>query len=97
MATLLEAVPRTGRTHQIRVHLRAIGHPILGDRAYGGGGEDAVALGLKRPFLHSWRLAFDHPLTGERLTFEEPLPEDLEGALRIARSPIEGDGGVGSG
>ena len=55
------AAPRTGQTHQIRVHLRAIGHPILGDRAYGGGGDDAAALGLHRPFLHSWRIAFDHP------------------------------------
>ena len=59
--TLLEAVPRTGRTHQIRVHLAAIGHPILGDRAYGGGGNDARAAGLDRPFLHSWRLSFVPP------------------------------------
>ena len=84
-ATLLEAAPRTGRTHQIRVHLRAIGHPILGDRAYGGGGDDATALGLDRPFLHSWRIAFDHPLTGERVEVEEPLPDDLRDALQRAR------------
>jgi 23S rRNA pseudouridine1911/1915/1917 synthase len=84
-ATLLQAAPRTGRTHQIRVHLRAIGHPILGDRAYGGGGADATALGLTRPFLHSWRIAFDHPLTGSRIELEEPLPEDLEAALDRAR------------
>ncbi len=84
-ATLLEAAPRTGRTHQIRVHLRAIGHPILGDRAYGGGGDDATALGLDRPFLHSWRIAFDHPLTGERVEIEEPLPDDLRDALQRAR------------
>ena len=63
--TLLEAAPRTGRTHQIRVHLRAIGHPILGDGRYGGGGDDARRLGLDRPFLHSWRLACAHPMTGE--------------------------------
>jgi 23S rRNA pseudouridine1911/1915/1917 synthase len=85
-AALLDAVPRTGRTHQIRVHLRAIGHPILGDRAYGGGGADASALGLERPFLHSWRIAFDHPVTGERLELEEPLPDDLDTALRRARA-----------
>ena len=84
-ATLLEATPRTGRTHQIRVHLRAIGHPILGDRAYGGGGADATALGLSRPFLHSWRIAFDHPITGARIELEEPLPGELEAALTRAR------------
>ncbi len=84
-ATLLEAVPRTGRTHQIRVHLRAIGHPILGDRAYGGGGDDAKALGLTRPFLHSWRIAFTHPITGERVSLTEPLPPDLDEALARAR------------
>lgn len=85
-ATLLEAAPRTGRTHQIRVHLAAIGHPILGDRAYGGAGADARRLGLARPFLHSWRIVFDHPITGERIRREEPLPEDLEAALRAGRA-----------
>ncbi len=84
-ATLLLARPRTGRTHQIRVHLRSIGHPILGDRAYGGGGDDARRLGLHRPFLHAARLRFRHPLTGERVEIEEPLPEDLVGALDSAR------------
>jgi 23S rRNA pseudouridine1911/1915/1917 synthase len=84
-STLLEAAPRTGRTHQIRVHLSAIGHPVLGDRRYGGGGDDAKALGLDRTFLHSWRIAFDHPVTGERIEVEEPLPEDLQRALRRAR------------
>jgi 23S rRNA pseudouridine1911/1915/1917 synthase len=83
--TLLEAVPRTGRTHQIRVHLSSIGHPILGDRVYGGAGDDARRLGLTRPFLHSWRIAFDHPVTGERIEREEPLPDDLASALRAAR------------
>ena len=81
-ATLLEAAPRTGRTHQIRVHLAAVGHPILGDARYGGGGDDARRLGLTRPFLHAWRIAFDHPVTGERLELEDPLPEDLREALR---------------
>jgi 23S rRNA pseudouridine1911/1915/1917 synthase len=93
-ATLLEAEPRTGRTHQIRVHLSAVGHPILGDRRYGGGGEDARALGLDRPFLHAWRLAFDHPVTGERIDLEDPLPDDLVRALERARSedvPPAGD------
>jgi 23S rRNA pseudouridine1911/1915/1917 synthase len=84
--TLVEARPRTGRTHQIRVHLSAIGHPVLGDRAYGGGGEDASGLGLHRPFLHSWRIAFDHPITGRRVEAEDPLPQDLAHALDRARS-----------
>jgi 23S rRNA pseudouridine1911/1915/1917 synthase len=86
-ATLLEAAPRTGRTHQIRVHLSSIGHPILGDRVYGGAGDDARRLGLTRPFLHSWRIAFEHPVTGERIEREEPLPDDLERALRVATDP----------
>jgi 23S rRNA pseudouridine1911/1915/1917 synthase len=84
-ATLLEAAPRTGRTHQIRVHLASVGHPILGDARYGGAGDDARALGLRRPFLHAWRIAFEHPATGERIDLEEPLPADLEEALRRAR------------
>lgn len=83
--TLLEAAPRTGRTHQIRVHLQAIGHPIVGDKAYGGGGDRATALGLDRPFLHAWRLGFDHPVAAERIELEEPLPADLERALATAR------------
>jgi 23S rRNA pseudouridine1911/1915/1917 synthase len=85
-ATLLEAAPRTGRTHQIRVHLRAIGHPILGDRRYGGAGEDAKALGLDRPFLHAARVELVHPMTGERIVITEPLPADLSSALDLARS-----------
>ena len=76
-ATLLEAAPETGRTHQIRVHLSAIGHPILGDRAYGGGGDDAALVGLSRPFLHAWRLRFRHPVTGEQISLEDPLPGEL--------------------
>jgi 23S rRNA-/tRNA-specific pseudouridylate synthase len=82
-STLVAAAPQTGRTHQIRVHLSAIGHPILGDRRYGGG---STGLGLDRPFLHSWRIGFDHPVTGERVDLEEPLPDDLGRALRKARA-----------
>ncbi len=87
-ATLVEAAPATGRTHQIRVHLSAIGHPILGDRAYGGLGELARLAGLTRPFLHSWKLALAHPITGETLRLEEPLPEDLTEALSRIRSDL---------
>ncbi|HEX9375953.1 MAG TPA: RluA family pseudouridine synthase [Actinomycetota bacterium] len=83
--TLLEAAPRTGRTHQIRVHLSAIGHPVMGDRRYGGAGDEAKALGLDRTFLHSWRISFEHPVTGRLIELEEPLPDDLERALQRAR------------
>jgi 23S rRNA pseudouridine1911/1915/1917 synthase len=89
--TLLEATPRTGRTHQIRVHLSSIGHPIVGDRAYGGGGDEAARLGLRRPFLHSWRIGFVHPVTGERIELESALPEDLARALE--RADPAGSGG----
>ncbi len=85
-ATRVEARPRTGRTHQIRVHLSAVGHPVLGDRAYGGGGDEAARLGLARPFLHSWRVAFRHPASGERIELQDPIPEDLDRALRVARA-----------
>jgi 23S rRNA pseudouridine1911/1915/1917 synthase len=70
----------TGRTHQIRVHLQAIGHPVCGDPEYGTAG----TLGLERQFLHATRLAFDHPLTGERVEVLSPLPADLQAALRRA-------------
>lgn len=83
--TLLDVRPRTGRTHQIRVHLAAVGHPILGDRGYGGAGDDAARLGLERPFLHAFSLSFDHPRTGRRIELEESLPDDLDDALRRAR------------
>jgi 23S rRNA pseudouridine1911/1915/1917 synthase len=86
--TLLEAAPRTGRTHQIRVHLQAVGHPILGDRRYGGGGDLARRLGLDRPFLHSWRIDLVHPFTEERIRAEEPLPADLADALARARDDL---------
>ncbi len=85
-ATLLEAAPRTGRTHQIRVHLSAVGHPILGDARYGGGGDEAKRLELSRPFLHSWRLAMEHPFTAERIELEDPLPTDLASALDRLRA-----------
>jgi 23S rRNA pseudouridine1911/1915/1917 synthase len=70
----------TGRTHQIRVHLQAIGHPLCGDREYGAAG----VLGLERQFLHATRLAFEHPISGERIEVRSPLPGDLARALALA-------------
>lgn len=85
-ASLVEGAPMTGRTHQIRVHLSAVGLPIVGDGRYGGGGDLAKALGLTRPFLHSWRLKFTHPMTQEELKFEAKLPGDLRRALKALRA-----------
>ncbi|MFY8104960.1 MAG: RluA family pseudouridine synthase [Ramlibacter sp.] len=68
---------RTGRTHQIRVHMAHLGHPLVGDAVYGG----APSAGLERQALHAFRLAFTHPDTGQPLTFEAPLPADLAAAL----------------
>ena len=89
--TVLELLPResylearleTGRTHQIRAHFAAIGHPLSGDATYGG----AARYGLQRQFLHAHRLSFRHPGSGERLSFTSPLPEDLETALEAAHA-----------
>jgi 23S rRNA pseudouridine1911/1915/1917 synthase len=74
--TLLEIMPETGRTHQIRVHLAAIGFPVVGDKVYG-----VKSLHLSRQFLHACRLGFKLPSTGEYVEFESALPEDLQKAL----------------
>ena len=84
--TVLRVAIATGRTHQIRVHLSAIGHPIVGDALYGGVHRRVphplrAVTKLSRPFLHAERLAFTHPRTQERLEFSAPLPEDLEAVL----------------
>jgi len=83
---LVEARPITGRTHQIRVHLKAAGHPVVGDRVYGRNHKLSAALGLERPFLHAVRLSFEHPSTGARIELEDPLPSDLQVALAAART-----------
>ena len=84
----------TGRTHQIRVHLASIGHPVAGDDTYGGtraagarrpSSRRALA-SLRRPALHAARLAFDHPHHGQRLSFESPLPRDIEDVLAVLRA-----------
>jgi len=97
--TLLQAIPKTGRTHQVRAHLAFLGHPIAADTLYGGGqglslsqmrsdSSDSPAeegLILARPGLHAWSLAFEHPLSGQKVTFNAPYPEDFSGALRQLR------------
>jgi 23S rRNA pseudouridine1911/1915/1917 synthase len=80
--TYLEARLETGRTHQIRAHFAAIGHPLTGDTTYGG----AERYGLGRQFLHAHRLAFAHPRSGERLSFSSGLPPDLAAALEAAHA-----------
>ena len=84
--SLLKVAIATGRTHQIRVHLSAIGHPIVGDATYGGvhrrtGSNLRAVQRLERPFLHSARLAFTHPSDGRRVEFDSPLPLDLQAVL----------------
>lgn len=84
-ATLLRIHLETGRTHQIRVHMAAIGHPCCGDPLYGGDPVLAARLGLVRQWLHAVRLGFTHPTSGEYVTFDSPYPEDLARALDVVR------------
>jgi 23S rRNA pseudouridine1911/1915/1917 synthase len=94
-ATLAEVTLHTGRTHQIRVHLSEAGHPLLADSSYGGRRREArlppahparrAAEAVGRQALHAWRLSFDHPRTGVRLSCEAPVPADLERALAVLR------------
>jgi 23S rRNA pseudouridine1911/1915/1917 synthase len=87
-ADLLRAHLFTGRTHQIRVHLASIGHPVVGDDTYGGGGgRKLMGLPLRRHFLHAAWLIFRHPVTGETIDLRSPLPEELHRALVIAAGP----------
>jgi len=88
--SLVSAKPKTGRLHQIRAHLAHVGHPVVGDKLYNGGGaaymkavrrelarEDLAALGSERQLLHAWRLSFEHPRTGARISVEAPIPPDF--------------------
>lgn len=104
-ADLLDVALQTGRTHQIRVHLAHVGHPIVGDSVYGAGWERGMggpdrawardlARRAPRQFLHAGELVFDHPLTGARMRFRSPLPADLAAAAAWARS--ESGGGAES-
>jgi 23S rRNA pseudouridine1911/1915/1917 synthase len=85
---LLECRLETGRTHQIRVHLAAIGHPVVGDAAYGG---RRSSIAIERPFLHASALEFTHPGSNERMRFEDPLPPDLAAALESLGPPAVGE------
>ena len=86
-AALVELTIETGRTHQIRVHMKHARHPLIGDPVYGesrwkglpGSRAQAALRAFPRPALHAWRLAFEHPATGERVAFEAPVPDDLRG------------------
>ena len=99
VAALLDVDIETGRTHQIRVHLTDLGHPVVGDRVYGGAGRirtvgDPVARArmkaMDRQALHAWRLAFSHPVTGERMQFTAPLPADMAGLCAFLRERGKG-------
>lgn len=85
--TLIECKLYTGRTHQIRVHMQYIGHPIVGDPTYNAKGPKSpkAQLGLDRQFLHSYKLGFAHPITEEKMSFEDELPQDLNDALKALR------------
>jgi 23S rRNA pseudouridine1911/1915/1917 synthase len=84
VTSLLGCTLETGRTHQIRVHLAAIRHPVVGDAPYGGFRQ---SIELDRPFLHATRLAFAHPVTGEPIEVTEPLPPELAAVLEALRTP----------
>ncbi len=81
--TLLEIELETGRTHQIRVHFSALHHPLVGDLTYGSDPALATRLGITRPWLHAKQLAFDHPASGERLSFNAEYPADLTRSLEV--------------
>jgi 23S rRNA pseudouridine1911/1915/1917 synthase len=85
-ASLLEIALETGRTHQIRVHMAAIRHPLVADRLYGADPVLAARLGLHRQWLHAVRLGFSHPADGRRVEFESRYPADLEHGLEILRA-----------
>jgi 23S rRNA pseudouridine1911/1915/1917 synthase len=85
-ASLLEVQLETGRTHQIRVHMSAVHHPCVADLTYGADPALTSRLGLTRQWLHAVRLEFEHPGTGERVTYESDYPEDLHHALDVLAS-----------
>ncbi len=98
-ATLLEARPLTGRTHQIRLHCLGIGHPLLGDMIHGDKAANRAfreRAGLERQFLHARRLIFAHPVTGKKLDIEAKLPRDLSRVLTRLRAEDSGQSNLGA-
>ena len=102
-ACLLELDIRTGRTHQIRVHCKTMGHPVVGDSVYGNRGVkkrlasifpemDRAVVALDRQMLHAWRISFDHPATGARMTGEAPMPSDMTGLIGCFRGISSNEG-----
>jgi len=92
-ATLLQVIIETGRTHQIRRHLQAAGHPVAGDSRYGDFNFNRVARtrwNLRRMFLHAWKLSLPHPVTGETLSLQAPLPQELLDVLKALNLPAPG-------
>ncbi|GIV97761.1 MAG: hypothetical protein KatS3mg057_2418 [Herpetosiphonaceae bacterium] len=87
-ATLVEARPHTGRTHQIRLHLAALGHPILGDRRYGGP-QSVGELRIEHHLLHACELQLQHPASGELLTLRAPLPDHFAATLQELRKSLK--------
>jgi 23S rRNA pseudouridine1911/1915/1917 synthase len=85
-ASLVEVNLETGRTHQIRVHFSAFRHPLVGDTMYGADPKLAAKLGLDRQWLHAVRLSFEHPTSGDTVSFESSYPAELQHALSILRS-----------
>jgi 23S rRNA pseudouridine1911/1915/1917 synthase len=86
-ATLIEVRPQTGRTHQIRVHLASLGHPLLGDDTYGGRRAGTIGEAqIERPMLHARTLGFTHPVTGKHLEYTVPPPADMEALLQLLRA-----------
>ncbi|PHP52187.1 RluA family pseudouridine synthase [Actinomyces ruminis] len=86
-ASLVEVHLETGRTHQIRVHMAAVGHPCVGDATYGADPTLSARTGLRRQWLHATELTIAHPITGSRLTFHSDYPDDLAHALDVLRLP----------
>ncbi|MDD3520236.1 MAG: pseudouridine synthase, partial [Actinomycetota bacterium] len=85
--SLIEVCPKTGRTHQIRVHFSHIGHPVIGDKTYGNKETNLIAnnIGLERHFLHAARITFIHPFTDNIIDIKDEMPEDLKNSLELIK------------